>query len=171
MIGGFDTLSNGAPVSYVSALPPSSSRSLRGDGSLAEPLLNMEESEEISIRRVRSGCKVVSKLIQWRLIEDNHKFFEEVEKRLRIGARCKGVPGKERELKIEVDASRRAPKNAGHREGPAYNAIRVFPRSSNFKVEERLEASNPLWSPSSLNGKDDGVVHGESRDHDKSQSV
>lgn len=68
MIGGFDTLSNGAPVSYVSALPPSSSRSLRGDGSLAEPLLNMEESEEISIRRVRSGllerislsCKLLS---------------------------------------------------------------------------------------------------------------
>ncbi|KAL2750585.1 hypothetical protein V1477_001155 [Vespula maculifrons] len=127
----------------------------------------------ISLRR---RCKVVSKLIQWRLIEDKHKFFEEVEKRLRIGARCKGVPGVKVEAKIEVDASRRVPKNAGHREGPAYNAIRVdaltvgdkgranltvakrrllritttrvtvilFPRSSNFKVEERLEASIPL---------------------------
>ncbi|KAF7392548.1 hypothetical protein HZH66_008381 [Vespula vulgaris] len=76
-----------------------------------------EEEEEgvlppriISLRR---RCKVVSKLIQWRLIEDKHKFFEEVEKRLRIGARCKGVPGVKVEARYARTKRRRLPPPPG----------------------------------------------------------
>ncbi|KAF7395180.1 hypothetical protein HZH68_009230 [Vespula germanica] len=58
-------------------------------------------------------CKVVSKLIQWRLIEDKHKFFEEVEKRLRIGARCKGVPGVKVEARYARTKRRRLPPPPG----------------------------------------------------------
>lgn len=59
MIGGLDTIEITAPVPCVSATFLDSHAGAIDDGevrgSLAVPLLNMEESQEITIRRVRSG--------------------------------------------------------------------------------------------------------------------
>ncbi|KYN06325.1 hypothetical protein ALC62_02662 [Cyphomyrmex costatus] len=59
MIGGLDTIEIAAPVPYVSATFLDSHAGAMNDdearGSLAVPPLNMEESQEITIRRVRGG--------------------------------------------------------------------------------------------------------------------
>jgi len=59
MIGGLDTIEIAAPVPYVSAtFFESHAGAMDGGeacGSLAVPPLNMEELQEITIRRVRSG--------------------------------------------------------------------------------------------------------------------
>lgn len=59
MIGSLDTIEIAAPVPYVSAtFHDSHAGAMDGSevrGSLALPPLNMEESREIAIRRVRSG--------------------------------------------------------------------------------------------------------------------
>lgn len=59
MIGGLDTIEIAAPVPYVFATYLNSHAGAidggEARGSLAVPPLNMEESREIAIRRVRSG--------------------------------------------------------------------------------------------------------------------